>query len=415
MIGEPQQAPHVIMRSVPGIGDVRIEQRSLAGHPVPWQGPKEKRPHNYFDTLETTITFRQHGEGGPLVKAVIKGANRAQQISLTLDGHEIQFTDQALVLNMGNTFSDFSAMYQLERMLQSVNLLDGEIPRQTQPIHATITPYIQIYITLDLGEAGHMSVTSTDMDRVLAPYLDQIEQLVGPKRLVIPVVEHVKEQDTESGQMHPFHHWYVCVLDLDANKKVRLTILESLDHLKQASLLELQKWFFEKFATNLNTLLVNQGYLPVDVNDLRYAEFKQYGSQGCAVTASINIQRVLRDPDYFERAFEDQILPEGISQGNALSVPGDLISEALRRIELALALYARKRVLGSLLKDQPLAKRLAHAHVVREYQRSDLFFQTRAAAELAPQDKPQLEPQREVQSKTSPTPPGNTSPTPKQS
>ena len=152
-----------------------------------------------------------------------------------------------------------------------------------------------------------------------------------------------------------------------------------------------------QLCEQINRALALRGLPLLSPDDVDYCQGKQYGQKGCGVTASINIHRILRQPEFFDHGifeFSDQQVESDSTanhnkatvksvtdKGKKKSTGGSFIEELLLRAELFLTMRKRYEVKAKHAEQLgiPHAFFSRSETAIKELERSPRFIKTKAA------------------------------------
>jgi hypothetical protein len=396
--------------------DVYIQQ--LSPYKMPWdklpvlEGGDGPRPRDYYDKIETILTFDDaiHGQ----LSAIIKGKSRAEQIQVFKNWVKLDLTSQELLLNMNRTFI-LPIMYDLVELIQNA-------PRSIEK-KLYITPYTEVFHKHNDNVAAEET-----MRNVLAPYLAGIVSSNESGRIIMPIV--VRADISAHG-----HHWYICVLDIDEAAQPTITIVDSIRKSKNYDQLDDIMELYDSPLAVINNELQRINLSGVERNKVNYCEVLQYGDMGCGISASMTAENFdqiklltssYRADDFKARSNVDLNYLEGwiisTSDGNKIELTADqaeriiieledpnevlvtkgiyylspekeektalindkskrydVVDEGFRRISLALALFHKQQIIKRIEPDK--VKRERHVDNINQLKLNSLFKQQRSKAD----------------------------------
>lgn len=316
---------------------------------------KDKKDKKFFESRKIKINYLKNEKNIEIDISSKPGTARSEDIKVKVNGEELSHPQSKEFLSMNKTYRVEDA-YLLDRVARNDRLVDAALSTTTDA--KVIAPFIKVYSTGDADEKNKAA-----QERIQG-YLENINSLPqNEKRLIFPILLNDD-------------HWYSAIVDLNESKTPTITLIESINKMKlQVSLEEIIST--DSYTNTLNMInnsLHTLGYNEVPFADVQFCQALQYGNMSCGITTSMNMQKFMVDksktqsetfhpedleaietpPVFMEVEGMGEIMVEEAStkhvlkEGHDKSQRVDVVLDAVRRAELAMAVETREKMLDAI-------------------------------------------------------------------
>lgn len=334
------------------LNGIQATVKTASLYPWTWRR-SANRPKNYYEQQSKVITYYKSAvdKNNQAIQKKIEieiprcalGENRKRVMNVKIDGEPFYFYDDS-ILDMSQTFN-----------IPDVNLLlpiaeqNTRLNNHSSSLRA-IAPYI--YLPKARGDEDHdfNLKNNGDIIKSLSPFIQAMSQLKDravKRELLIPVVTKGEP-----------HHWNLCVLSIDQYNIPSLSYIESTNLIRENNAdgyLAYLNDYVNLLLPSINMILALANY-PI-INNVDYHEVKQFSEEGCGITMSLNVKKLLEGtvPDVMCKnvLVENQLY---FSLTGVASANVSMEEDAITRVELAFKIHARESIIAEQNVDEDVKK-----------------------------------------------------------